>query len=248
MFGLNYTGTSSQLYGCHNDVRNVGTFLKGIGFEVKVFTDDVNPKETTGMGMIRNLYELGLRSHTQDLKFVWIHYSGHGSWVRDTNREELDGRDECLVPSDFQTNGFIVDDMINPLLKNFNPKTRVILVFDCCHSGTMCDLKYSWPMDFKKPIVENKNSLIPSNVLSLSGCLDAQTAADAFNVLGDNKPIGALTGCLLLLLQKDAKKYLNDIICLVRDLQSLLKTSNYSQVPKLCSTYNVLADKVVFPL
>ena len=30
------------------------------------------------------------------------------------------------------------------MLRKFNPATRVVCVFDCCHSGTMCDLPWRY--------------------------------------------------------------------------------------------------------
>ncbi len=35
--------------------------------------------------------------------------------MRDTNADEKDGRDECIVPLDYRTQGFIVDDYYNKL-------------------------------------------------------------------------------------------------------------------------------------
>jgi hypothetical protein len=47
---------------------------------------------------------------------IWIHYSGH-SQVRDRDGNEADGMDEVVVPVDYTTAGFIVDDDILILLK-----------------------------------------------------------------------------------------------------------------------------------
>ena len=41
---------------------------------------------------------------------------------------------------------------------------------------------------------------VPSRVLTLSGCMDDQTSADAFNVMGDGRYSGAMTSCLLKVL------------------------------------------------
>ena len=44
---------------------------------------------------------------------VWIHYSGHGSHIKDMDGDEEDGFDEVLVPLDYDKNGVISDDFIN---------------------------------------------------------------------------------------------------------------------------------------
>ena len=41
---------------------------------------------------------------------LFLHYSGHGTQVKDEDGDEADGKDEALVPCDYQTAGFIVDD------------------------------------------------------------------------------------------------------------------------------------------
>jgi len=46
-------------------------------------------------------------SHAGDV--VFVHYSGHGSRVRDLDGDEDDGFDETLVPVDFKSAGQIVD-------------------------------------------------------------------------------------------------------------------------------------------
>ena len=41
---------------------------------------------------------------------IFLHYSGHGTKVRDLNGDEDDGYDEALVPLDFKRAGMILDD------------------------------------------------------------------------------------------------------------------------------------------
>jgi hypothetical protein len=43
---------------------------------------------------------------------LFVHYSGHGGNVRDTNGDEADGYDETLVPLDYERAGQIIDDLI----------------------------------------------------------------------------------------------------------------------------------------
>ncbi|KAJ6748276.1 METACASPASE-4 [Salix purpurea] len=45
-----------------------------------------------------------------------FHFSGHGSQQKDYNGDELDGYDETLCPTDFETQGMIVDDEINAVI------------------------------------------------------------------------------------------------------------------------------------
>jgi len=129
-----------------NDVKEMALFLKERGFVTEVYHDeDANLKVgTTYAGIVRNIQKLATASWKENLDAVFIHYSGHGSYVSDTNGDEADGYDECLCPSDMQTSGVILDDYLHELIDAFNPKTRITIVLDCCHSGTCLDLPFTY--------------------------------------------------------------------------------------------------------
>ncbi len=249
LFGLNYDGTNAKLNGCINDVMNMKEFLTSkYRIPCTVYTDDVDKVNTSAAGIMANLNKMAILTYTEELDFVWIHYSGHGSQSLDRSRDERDGRDECIVPNNYEKAGLISDDYINKILSLFNPKTRVICVFDCCHSGTVSDLKYSWE---KRNImaIENVRSMVRGKVLSISGCLDKQVAMDAFNVTGDFKFTGALTSCLLTVFKEDAQynSVANNVFDLLEKLRIKLKTLGFQQIPMLCSSYNLAIDCIFIP-
>lgn len=246
LFGLNYAGTPSALNGCVNDVVAMSQYLSSaLKIPTAVLTDDspATRADTTAQGMVQSLYTLAVQSYSEDLEFAYIHYSGHGSYVRDASGDERDGRDECLVPSDYRTSGLLTDDLLNRLFACFNPKTRVVFVCDACHSGTVCDVKYSW-LSPTSCAVENILCAVRAKVITLSGCLDDQTSADAFNVAGDGKFSGALTACLLKVLA-EAPQAKADVFQALSLLSAKLASLGFPQRPKLCSTYN-LARKRAF--
>lgn len=248
LFGLNYSQskTINTLNGCINDVKDMRDYLvEKYNIPCDVYTDDnVESKDyysTTKQGMLERLNELASLSHSELLNFAFIHFSGHGSYVRDRSFDERDGRDECIIPSDYETNGYILDDDISKILAKFNINTKVVCIFDCCHSATICDVKYSWESQFKRRI-ENFNSKIKAKVITLSGCLDEQTSADAY-IREQSKYAGALTNTLLSLLKLN-DEFNNDIFKLVDNLRIALKKQGYEQIPKLCSSYHLTFDKV----
>jgi len=69
---------------------------------------------------------------------VFFLYAGHGSRLPDDNGDEDDGEDEALAPYDATLAGehFIRDDEIGRLIARLSGRSAV-LVFDCCHSGTI---------------------------------------------------------------------------------------------------------------
>lgn len=54
--------------------------------------------------------------YSQSGDVVFIHYSGHGGRVRDTNGDEESGYDSTLIPLDFKSAGQIIDDDILKIL------------------------------------------------------------------------------------------------------------------------------------
>jgi metacaspase-1 len=246
LFGLNYANVKdATLRGCINDVNNIANFIQSeCHIPCDVYTDDRDKETTSARGIIKKLYEVAALSYRDELDFVWIHYSGHGTSVIDKSGDEADGRDECLVPNDFKIAGVISDDLIEHVLRLFNPKTRVLCVFDCCNSGTIADLRFSWEGP-EKCTVENAKCEVKAKVITISGCLDHQTSADAYNVSGTKTFEGALTACLLKVLKANAgiEKNVFDVIAKVR---GLLKDGRFDQVPKLCSTYDLTGDKAMF--
>lgn len=247
LFGLNYGQTpDAKLNGCVNDVHNVASFLHKRGFQdIQVYTDETTPKETTLEGLTRNLYQTAMRTWSESIQVLWIHYSGHGSSVKDDSTDEADGRDECLVPSDYQTAGFLMDDTIAKLLSQINPKTQVILFMDCCHSGTIADLKYNWASRLNK-VVENATAPHKGRILMISGCRDDQTSADAYNIDGSYKYAGAMTSCLLKSIETNPK-CCDDVFTLLQDLRYWLQQGHYEQIPQLCSSVDISQKCYLLP-
>ena len=173
-----------------------------------------------------------------------LHYSGHGGNIIDRNRDEADGRDETLIPLDFQTAGEITDDWLFENLISKVPKDVTLWCFlDCCHSGTAIDLKHNYQSNckYRKGIIpENlvykkeewtdsfifsleRSKDVVGNVCLFSGCQDKETSADTFI---NNTGQGAFTYCLLETLktnlQENTLRYKNGTL----KLRSVLKEVN----------------------
>jgi hypothetical protein len=246
-FGLDYsTDPKAALKGCKNDAIHMSEYFSHVipGIECHVFTDDEDAVNTSANGMLLKLQELASDSFLHHLDFVLIHYSGHGVSVKDYSGDEPDGLDECLVPSDFRKSGFILDDALELLFSTFNPHTRVLCVFDCCHSGTICDLKYSW-VDKDHPLIENKNSNVHAKILAISGCKDDQVSLSTYNINNDKEFGGALTSLVLQSL-RETPELRHDVFELVKVVTHKLKLNNMQQLPKITSSYDLRNDKAVF--
>jgi hypothetical protein len=145
---------------------------------------------------------------------------------------------------DYATAGVIIDDDLNRIFRHFNPITHVVCVFDCCHSGTMGDLRYEYVPDSGLSI-DAGESKCQSNLLLLSGCMDTQTAADAFGVSSRVEFSGALSTCLLECLTYHHKlHHLVTVQTVVHDVRALLARRRFQQIPVLTSSCLVNTETV----
>jgi hypothetical protein len=236
LIGINYLGTEYELSGCINDVERIKSCLETKGFNnFEMMTDltDIKPTRINILNSIKNFIN---SASNGDLLF--IHYSGHGTYTYDNNGDELDGRDEALVSSDLQ---YIMDDELKNIFKQFSkPNVTIIGLFDCCHSGTMFDIKFTYDYLNDKYIENQKDSDCPGNILMISGCMDNQTSDEAFL---DNKPQGALSWAFINSLNSDPNCSWKQLIC---NINNNLKTNNFIQIPQLTSNHFYNIDGKVF--
>jgi hypothetical protein len=248
LFGLNYAHCKSgKLNGCINDVNMMSKYIQSfIKIPIEIYTDDTDLKNTSYDGIINKLYDLAIESYKENLEFVWIHYSGHGSNQKDTSGDETDGYDEGLVPSDYEKKGILIDDLINKIFNSFNPKTKVLFICDSCHSGSMLDLTYTWDAK-KQSSVDNPKCAAKASTMLISGCMDNQTSADAYNLLNDNKYVGALTASMLKVL-KAKPQHIYDVFVFVEAVRQELQRGGFSQYPCLSSNYDVTQAPSMIPV
>lgn len=253
LFGLNYQYCEEgKLNGCINDVKEVSKYIsENLKIPVETYTDDVDTKNTSYDGIIQKLYDLAIQSYREKLDFVWIHYSGHGSYQKDKARadakadeeadakagDETDGYDEGLVPSDYEKKGILIDDIINKVISSFNPLTQILFICDSCHSGSMLDLKFTWNSN-RQSKIDNPRCKVKSKTILISGCMDSQTSADAWNLLGNSKHIGALTASILKVLQRNPRQ-LQDVFAFVNSVRAELRRGGFEQYPVLSSSYDI---------
>lgn len=218
LFGLNYIGTPNALNGCIQDVQNVREFLlQKCDFkdsDIQLLTDQTAEKPTRA-NMQKCLQALVENATSGDT--LVVHYSGHGASIRDQSRDESDGMDEVLVPLDYQSAGLISDDwLLESVLSKVPAGVSLWIFMDCCHSGTIVDLRYNyksacrlrrgrlvknapynpaeWTDQFSFSLERSRDVSPGAQVVMLSGALDREYASDA---VIENIPQGAFTFALL---------------------------------------------------
>jgi len=237
LVGINYVGTGNDLYGCINDVNAVNAYLSSKGFTCQLITDNTALKPTRES--ILNEFKLLLVNAVAGDTLVF-HYSGHGSYVKDTNGEEIDGYDEAIVSRDMK---YILDDEFKTLLVNYLKKdVTLFALFDSCHSGTMLDLRYQYmdSLHGGADVIYPKNLETAGKVYMMSGCMDTQTSADAFI---DKKAQGATTWAFLESLKTKTFETWRELL---RSMRTLLKDNGYDQIPQFSAGTLVDIDSRVF--
>jgi metacaspase-1 len=76
--------------------------------DITVLVDDGDHIQPTKSNILAAYHNVVRQSRAGDA--VFLHYSGHGTKVRDLNGDEDDGYDEAMVPLDFNRAGMILDD------------------------------------------------------------------------------------------------------------------------------------------
>lgn len=106
--------------------------------------------------------------------------TGHGGKLRDDNGDEKDGYDETLVPLDYATAGQIRDDDLYKLLvAGLRQGVFATFIMDCCHSGSVLDLPYTFVADGEQTEMSVSEDFDFTRLLTLAAAfLAAQQAGD----------------------------------------------------------------------
>jgi hypothetical protein len=232
--GLNYPGTSAELYGCVNDANDWAAFFGQLGYTPTTIT------EPTGDAMLDAIVD-GLEGLRWGDRFVFT-YSGHGSFVPDRDGDEVDGFDEVLCPSDFRQR-LVTDDELATVLNARRAGVRATFLPDSCHSGSVSrfvDLnrgraRFMPPAMFLGAATQAATARaldrgvrpMPFRVpaVSISGCADHEYSYDA--TFG-GRPNGAFTRVAI-----DAYAPGQTMIGWFRTIRTGLPTADFPQSPHL---------------
>ena len=238
LVGINYIGTTNELFGCINDVTSIKERITKAGFSDISVVTDLTQKKPTRATILDEFKRLLSTSQSDDLLFFC--YSGHGSYTLDRNSDETDGRDEMIVSCDLQG---IVDDELKALIQtHLKPGATLFAMFDSCFSGSVLDLKYQYldSLNYDNYTENEKQLETQGNVFMISGCTDNQTSADAFI---NKRACGAMTWSFLEAAKEKTGCTWRELIKSMRDK---LKTSEFEQIPQFSSGTFVNIDTPIF--
>lgn len=228
LIGINYKGTSNELFGCINDVNSIKSQLSNVyGFkDISIMTDDTLVKPTSN-NIYNKLKQILENSVSGDL--IFISYSGHGSYIKDTNGDEDDGQDEMIIGLDLIG---IKDDTLKTLINTYlKSGVTLIMLFDSCFSGTILDLKYQYKDTMKDSnlTINNKVNETAGNVIVISSSQDDQPSADSYI---NKKAQGAATWGFIKALTSNPNPSWSQLL---NDMRTSINGGGYTQVTQLCS-------------
>lgn len=259
----NYPGTANDLSGCVNDVKDWSAELTKRGFTVKTLLD----AKATKANIVKGIKSLLTATGPGDS--VVIQFSGHGSYVPDENGDEPDEQDECICPYDIATadgsGNYITDDELFQLYSLRHKDSRLVILSDSCHSGTVAKagpvlsigglnrkIRFLAPEEFlsqnelsKFGDVRNSTARSASPPgryagLLMAGCRDKEFSYDAeFN----QRPNGAFTYAALTTLKKlkAAATYAD----WYKEIRKALPSQDYPQTPNLFGSSVMKSWKVL---
>ncbi|USP76336.1 uncharacterized protein yc1106_03610 [Curvularia clavata] len=154
LIGINYVGSNHELRGCHSDVDSMAEFLSYRGYNNShkdrvILTDrpEVPPDSPyfpTGHNIIAAMDWLVSEPGCT----LFLHYSGHGGQVADTDGNRTTGLDASIVPVDFEQRGQISSTILHQhLVTRMARDCTLFVIMDCCHSGSALELPYVYRSD-----------------------------------------------------------------------------------------------------
>lgn len=187
IIALDYKGTANEL-SCTVDGNNMQALARAAGIQDVVVLYD---HQATKARVEQAIASIGARCGPEDT--VLVNYSGHGTSVTDYDGDEVDGQDEAYVLVDESgqaipptENSLMTDDELSDCLISKLPAgINLVVISDCCHSGSIVDLG--------KPAWRGRKAV------SISGCRDTQTS-------GDTGHGGICTHSLLMAIEALQKK------------------------------------------
>jgi hypothetical protein len=209
LIGINYRGSAHQLRGSINDVNQTLSALRNLGFcdepemNLRILTEDGSRKPTHA-NIIDSLAWLTHEVRAGDV--LYLHYIGQGPQYIpfDSAGPGRFFETAALIPMDFESEGVISSSKLHSLITGLPTGVTLFAVFDCCHSGTLLDLRHVFCEGRGAFVTDNSIAETKAMVFALSGSQNLQSAKE----LPENfqkslkQSVGALTTSLLPLLPR----------------------------------------------
>jgi hypothetical protein len=243
--GINYFNTAAQLQGCINDSNNFLMFARtyyGAHISKIIQMVDTLPPTDVLYPTHANITRVLKAVVSEPMTHLWLHYSGHGTQIRDKDKDELDRLDEALVPVDYTSAGMLVDDwFLSDVIHALPASVSFFGLIDACHSATMLDLRYTIKSQARlAQTLTNKRCKERPNVIMISGCMDNSVSYDTYDT--EYGASGAMTVAFLRCAIRNRHA---SALTVVLQMQRELKMKRYKQVPKLTMAGKITLNTLI---
>jgi hypothetical protein len=266
------------------DLPRVEKFLRSKGItDITILTDTTgNWQSALRENIHGTLARFLKRTVNERLDYAFIYYAGHGAQTASKLSDEaneivnpdarppryIGGLDEALVPLDANVagnrNGPLLDNTLHNLLATAYGPCHITMLMDCCHSGTICDLRCEYKTPENLFVNQKEREITGHTIISFGGSMDQQLSYESspdsiFNstngiVNADNPtaPGGYFTCALIDLLTKRWELNKSCLKLFGACLQKMKEVSaaipgGLPQIPQL-NTNRRLTDQVAFIL
>ncbi|KAK0194774.1 caspase domain-containing protein [Armillaria mellea] len=226
--GINYLNKPNELEGCIQDTKKISHFLKENGYKSDDITmlTDKTVKKPTRRNILDALSRLFDGARPNDSFF--LHYSGHGDQIPDTNGDEVDGEDEEILCYDSLP---IIDDDIHEMLRSLPSGCQLTALFDSCHSGTIMDLPYTYSC-VGRCYGTTPGMDISADVICWSGAKDNQTSSDT-------PEGGVMTNAFIDAFKCKPKQSYKELL---HSIRTIVEYKDSKQIPQLGSSRQIDPD------
>ena len=151
-----YEGWDGALTACEFDANDMADLARAIGYDAQVLLT----KAATRMAVTKMIGDAAKKMRPGDI--FLLSYSGHGGQVPDYSGDEAADRpddftDETLCLFD----GQLIDDELYTLWAKFPAGSRVVVLSDCCHSGSNIKARMIDDMLSASPAPDRRPRVMP---------------------------------------------------------------------------------------
>lgn len=161
-----YQGWNGACPGALLDARNMHRFAVTGGAVAAILTD----RQATRQGCV-DAVRKACQAASPGNRLI-LFYSGHGGQQADFNGDEADRLDETFCLWDGQA----TDDLMESLLCTIPASMEVILITDCCHSGSAA--RGAMPMVKE---IESLSAKFKCPLVHIAGCSDADVSYGCYS-------------------------------------------------------------------
>jgi len=246
--GLNYKHVENRHIDTISNVYKLTDYIKtsyNLSIdEETIITDNKDKYRTSYQGILLELHKLALETWNKQIDNIFIYFTGDSiNIVEYICSYNIDYKiKQGIVPSDYTAKGIISKEELKGIFEQFNPRTRIIFIADCCYTiENILGLKYTWSANTDMFCIERgRENEIPSRkIITISYALQTSKSEEDnyFNLLSINEKINSIADYITKLDNKN-----DTIFSSLKDIHNILQVKRINMKPTLSASYNILNE------